>query len=153
MSCVVNDEDSSVVAVIGAVGMCWVAKSMPATDFKILAHRLVFLLVQMGLHQHIDLVVPGPLPVKGALSKSSDVANIQPHLFLCEPGLFGRCAVEWCSGGGKAGAICRGVTRAEVWMPQTCTIWPAICGVKKSNTLGVAPSSAIHMRSLYTKMV
>ena len=95
MGGVMNDEDSSMGAVIGAVGLRWVSKSMPATDFKVLAHRLVFLLVQMGLHHHIDLVVPCPVPVKGALPKCCDVAHIQPHVFLCEPGLFGRCAVEW----------------------------------------------------------
>ena len=45
MGCVMNDEDTSMGAIIGAVGMSWIAKSMPAPDFKVLAHGLVFLLV------------------------------------------------------------------------------------------------------------
>ena len=33
-----DDQDASMGAIIGAVGKCWVAKGMPSTDFKVLAH-------------------------------------------------------------------------------------------------------------------
>ena len=92
---VMNDENTPIIALIGAVGVCWVSESMSAPDLKVLAHGLVFLLVQVSLDQHVDLVVSGPVPVEGALAKRCDVGHIQPHRVLCVSCFFGWGAVEW----------------------------------------------------------
>ena len=55
MCCVMDDQDAPMGTVIVAVGMSWIAESMPSSDFKVLAHRMMFLLVQVRFNQHIDL--------------------------------------------------------------------------------------------------
>ena len=89
-----DDEDAPMCAVIGGICLCWVAKCMSAPDLEILAHRLVFLLVQMGFNHDIDLIVSCPVPVQGALAECRDVRYIQSHAVLCMSGFFGRCAME-----------------------------------------------------------
>ena len=89
-----DDEDAPMCAVIGGICLSWVAKCMSAPDLEVLAHCLVFLLVQMGFNHDIDLIVSCPVPVQGALAECRDVRYIQPHAVLCMSGFFGRCAME-----------------------------------------------------------
>ena len=56
----VEDEDAAMVAFIGAVGVGRQAESMFASDFEVLAHRVVFLLVEVCLHQDVDVIVSAP---------------------------------------------------------------------------------------------
>ena len=51
--------------------------------------------IQVGLHHDVDFIVSGPVPVKSAFPKSSDVCNMEAHVLLCVPCLLGRCAVKW----------------------------------------------------------
>ena len=92
--CVMDDEDASMGAIIGGVCLSWITKSMPASDFEVLAHGQVFLLVQMGLDQHINLIVSGPIPVQGILPESRDVGYIQSHVVLGVSCFLWRCTVE-----------------------------------------------------------
>ena len=48
------------VAFIGAVGVGRQPEGMFASDFEILTHRVVFLLVEMCLHQDVDVIVSAP---------------------------------------------------------------------------------------------
>ena len=130
VGCFMDDEDASMGAIIVCVCLSWITKSMPASDFEVLAHGLVFLLVQMGLDQRINLIVSGPIPVQSILPESRDVGHIQSHVVLGVSGFLWRCTVErwiviralwWWQ---CPVAICLGVIRAAIWMPQTCTICP-----------------------------
>ena len=56
----VEDEDAAMVAFIGAVGVGRQAESMFASYFEVLTHRVVFLLVEMCLHQDVDVIVSAP---------------------------------------------------------------------------------------------
>ena len=67
---------------------------MFASDFKVLTHGVVFLLVQVCLHHDVDVIVSAPKPVKSAPTKSGDVGYMELHTVLCVPGLFRRCAVH-----------------------------------------------------------
>ena len=55
-----EDEDASMITIIGTVCVGWQAESMFASDFKVLAHGVVFLLVQVCLHHGVDVIVSAP---------------------------------------------------------------------------------------------
>ena len=91
---IMGDHDASMGSIVAVVGMGWVSKSMPATNFEVLAHRVVLLLVQVCFNHHINLVISCPVPIQCVLAESRDVGHIQPHLLLGESGLLGWCAME-----------------------------------------------------------
>ena len=68
---------------------------MFASDFKVLAESVVFLLVKVGLHHDVDVTVPTPEPVKSVSAEGSDVGNMELHAVLCVSCLFRRCAMWW----------------------------------------------------------
>ena len=104
MGCVVGDHDASMGALIGAVGMGWVSKSMPASDFKVLTHGLVLLPIKVCLHRDVDFIVSCPVPVEGALAECCDVAYMEAHVLLGAPGFWRRqrpCYLSGCDQGGS----------------------------------------------------
>ena len=94
MGSVMNDQYAPMSSFNVAVGMCWIPESMPSSNFKVLAHRVMFLLVQVRFNQRMDLVVSCPVPVQGVLAEGRDVGDVQPHVFLGESGPLGWCAVQ-----------------------------------------------------------
>ena len=56
----VEDEDAPVIAFIGAIGVGRQAEGVFASDFEVLAHGIVFLLVKMCLHHDVDVIVSAP---------------------------------------------------------------------------------------------
>ena len=54
----------------------------------------MLLLIEVCLNEHIDLIVPCPVPIKGVLAEGCDVGHIYPHLLLGESGLLGWCAAK-----------------------------------------------------------
>ena len=91
---VMDDHDASMGALIVAIGMGWVSKSMSASDFKVLTHGLVLLPIQVSLNHDVDFIISCPVPIKGALAKGCDVADMEAHVLLGASGFLGRCAVE-----------------------------------------------------------
>ena len=73
-----QDENASMVSFVGAVAVCRVSKCMAATDFKVLTHGVVLLVVQMGF----ELVVPAPEPGLRSFFDGSPRFSIE----LCQVG-------------------------------------------------------------------
>ena len=75
--------------------MRWVPECVSSSHFEVLAHCMMLLLVEVCLNEHMDFIVPCPVPVKFVFAEGRDVGNIEPHLFLGEPGLLWWHAVKW----------------------------------------------------------
>ena len=94
MGCVMDDNDSAMVAVVGGIAVGWVSKSMSAPNLKVLTHGVVLLSIEMCFNQDVDLVVSSPVPVQGAFAKSCDVCHMEAHVVLGVACLLGWRAVE-----------------------------------------------------------
>ena len=61
---------------------------MSSPDFKVLAHGVVLLLVQMCFDERVELIVSAPEPVQRVFAKGCDVGYMEARSFLCESGLL-----------------------------------------------------------------
>ena len=94
MRIVMENQDATMCPIIASVAVSWVSKSVSASDLKVLAHGVVLLAVEMGLHKDTKLVVTAPEPVKCVLTEGCYVGHMDMHFVLRVPGPFWRCAME-----------------------------------------------------------
>ena len=96
MRIVMENQDATMCPIIASVAVSWVSKSVSASDLKVLAHGVVLLAVEMGLHKDTKLVVTAPEPVKCVLTEVVMLATWICILSCVYLALFG--GAPWSGG-------------------------------------------------------